>query len=181
LPRGGCAPREAPEEPGNVEQLPSGALRVRIYAGIDPVTRKRHVPSQVVPAGPNAAAEAEKARARLLNQVDERRHPRTAATVGQLLERHLGELRVARKTLHMYQGVRRQARHAYLGRLKVGQVDADSLDSLYAELLLCRYHCDGKLGTGVLQHAKHCLGQRSQGRMDLPTVTRWPARQGQVP
>jgi hypothetical protein len=43
-------------------------------------------------------------RARLLNQVDERRVPRTAATVGELLERHLGELRVARKPLHTYQG-----------------------------------------------------------------------------
>jgi integrase len=54
---------------GNVEQLPSGALRVRIYAGIDPVTRKRHVLSQLVPPGPNAAVEAEKARVRLLNQI----------------------------------------------------------------------------------------------------------------
>jgi integrase len=126
--------------------LPSGALRVRVYAGIDPVTRKRHVLSQVVPPGPNAAAEAEKARVRLLNQVDERRHPRTAATVGQLLERHLGELRVARKTLHTYHGYVDKHVMPYLGRLKVGQVDADALDSLYAELLRCRDHCDGKVG-----------------------------------
>ena len=131
---------------GNVEQLPSGALRVRVYAGIDPVTRKRHVLSQVVPPGPNAAVEAEKARVRLLNQVDERRHPRTSATVGQLLERHLGELRVARKTLHTYHGYVDKHVMPYLGPLKVGQVDADALDSLYAELLRCRDHCDGKVG-----------------------------------
>jgi integrase len=90
---------------------------------------------------------------RLLNQVDERRHPRTAATVGQLLERHLGELRVARKTLHTYQGYVDKHVMPYLGPLKVGQLDADALDSLYAELLRCRDHCDGTVGR--VDHRTH--------------------------
>ncbi len=33
-------------------QLPSGALRVRVYAGVDPVTRRRHDLIEIVPAGP---------------------------------------------------------------------------------------------------------------------------------
>jgi integrase len=74
---------------GTVDQLPSGAFRVRVYAGSDPLTGKRHDLTEVVPPGPRAAAEAEKVRARLLNQVDEQRNPRTKATVNQLLDRYL--------------------------------------------------------------------------------------------
>src|SRR4051794_13474146 len=73
---------------GAIDVLPSGALRVRVYAGKDPVTGRRHDLVEVVPAGPKAAAHAEALRTRLLNQVDERRHPRTNATVDQLLDRH---------------------------------------------------------------------------------------------
>ena len=45
---------------GSVEELPSGALRVAVYAGTDPLTGKRHYLREVIPAGPKAAAEAEK-------------------------------------------------------------------------------------------------------------------------
>src|SRR5207244_8974365 len=41
-----------------IETLPSGSLRVRVYAGIDPVSKKRHYLVETVPAGPKAAAEA---------------------------------------------------------------------------------------------------------------------------
>jgi integrase len=47
-------------------------------------------------AGPSAHTEAQKAMRRLATAVDERRNPRTNATVGQLLDRHfeLAELEV---------------------------------------------------------------------------------------
>lgn len=77
---------------GAVDLLPSGAYRVRVYAGSDPVTGKRHDLTEIVPPGPGAAAEAERVRTRLLSQVDERpaapgaargliteRRPRTSA------------------------------------------------------------------------------------------------------
>ena len=57
---------------GTITRLPSGALRVRVYAGIDPVTKRRHDLTEVVPAGPRAATLAEQALTRLLNQVDEK-------------------------------------------------------------------------------------------------------------
>lgn len=41
---------------GSIEELPSGALRVSVYAGIDPLTRRRHYLKEIVPAGPAAAA-----------------------------------------------------------------------------------------------------------------------------
>jgi hypothetical protein len=69
---------------GLIDTLPSGSLRVKVYAGIDPVTKKRLYLDETVPAGPKAAKEAEKIRTRLLAQLDERRNPRTRATVRQI-------------------------------------------------------------------------------------------------
>ncbi len=37
---------------GSIDELPSGALRVRVYAGVDPVTRRRHDLVEVIPAVP---------------------------------------------------------------------------------------------------------------------------------
>jgi integrase len=62
-------------------------MRVRVYAGIETVSKKKHYLTEVVPAGPKAAKEAERVRTRLLNQVDENRSPRTRATVNQLMDR----------------------------------------------------------------------------------------------
>jgi hypothetical protein len=53
---------------GNISVLPSGSLRVKVYAGIDPVTGREHYLRKVISAGPNAAKEAEKARTDLLAQ-----------------------------------------------------------------------------------------------------------------
>src|SRR3954451_7207285 len=89
---------------GEIETLPSGSLRVRVYAGIDPVSKKKHYLVETVPAGPKAAKEAEKVRTRLLNQVDEKRNPRTRATVGQLMDRYMELLDVEATTRHTYDG-----------------------------------------------------------------------------
>ncbi len=46
-------------ERGGIDQLPSGAYRVRVYAGADSLTGRRNYLTEVVPAGPRAAAQAE--------------------------------------------------------------------------------------------------------------------------
>ena len=61
---------------GEVERLPSGSLRVRVYAGVDPGSGKRRHLTETVPAGPAADREAEAVRARLLAEVDALRNPR---------------------------------------------------------------------------------------------------------
>jgi hypothetical protein len=61
--------------------VPSGSFQVTVYAGDDPLTGKKIDLSETVPAGPNAAKQAEKVRVRLLNRLGEQRHPSTAATV----------------------------------------------------------------------------------------------------
>jgi integrase len=65
------------------------ALRVRVYAGTDPVSGRRHYLKEVVPAGPDAERWADALRVRFLAEVSERRNPRTSATVNQLLDRYL--------------------------------------------------------------------------------------------
>ena len=81
-----------------------------VYAGIDPVSQKKHYLVETVPAGPSAGRDAEVVRTRLLNQVDERRNHRTMATVNQLLDRWLEV--------------------AEMGAMPVGRLDAETLESL---------------------------------------------------
>jgi integrase len=59
------APRK--RQRGGIDTLPSGALHVRVYAGLDPLTKRRNYLVEIVPAGPDAAREAGKARTRLLS------------------------------------------------------------------------------------------------------------------
>lgn len=129
---------------GNIETLRSGALRVRVYAGIDPVTRKRHNLIEVIPPGPKALAEAEAARARLLQQIAERRNPRTNATVDELLTRYLDQFPGSPNTLDLYGTHVRNHISPCLGHLRVGKLDAETLDSFYAELRRCRARCTGR-------------------------------------
>lgn len=135
--------RRTPQQ-GVIDVRPSGALRVRVDAGIDPITGKRHRLVENIPAGtPNAEAVAEAARIRLVNQVNERRHPRTNATVSQLLDRYLGSFDGAFSTVNNYRNLRKNHVEPFIGHVRIGALDADILDSLYAELRRCRSHCTG--------------------------------------
>jgi integrase len=129
---------------GSIEELPSGGFRVRVYAGVDPMTGRDHYLRETVPPGPRADREAKKVRTRLVAEVDERRNPRTNATVGQLLDRHLEMAELDESTLETYRGYVRKHIRPLLGSKKVGMLDANVLDSFYAELRRCREHCSGR-------------------------------------
>jgi len=126
---------------GEIEELPSGSLRVRVYSGIDPLTKKRHFLTEVVPPGPGAAKQAEKIRTRFLAEVDERRSPRTNATVNQLLERYFDVLTVEDTTLDRYEGLVRLYIRPALGSVSLSRLDGETLDAFYAELQRCRARC----------------------------------------
>jgi integrase len=126
---------------GSIVTLPSGSLRARVYAGYDPVTGKRHYLDEVIPPGPKAQAEAERVLTRLLNQVDERRNPKTSSTVNQLLDRYLKVVDVDESTLRTYCGYIERHIRPVLGTLPVGKVDGEVLDSFYGELRRCRDRC----------------------------------------
>jgi integrase len=132
------------QQRGEIETLPSGSLRVRVYAGIDPLTGKRHHLTEIIPAGPRAVKDAEKARTRLLSQVDEQRSPRTRATVNQMLDRHLEMLSVEETTLDSYESFVRNHIRPLIGHVQIGRINGEILDSFYRELVRCRSHCDGR-------------------------------------
>ncbi len=89
---------------GSIEELPSGALRVAVYAGRDPLTGRWHYLREVIRPGPVPVPEAQKALRWLANQVDERRNPRTNATINQLLDRYPDQFDGAPRTLELYRG-----------------------------------------------------------------------------
>ena len=135
---------------GSVRRLPSGAYQVRVYAGLDSLTGRRNELAEVVPAGPKAAAEAERVRTRLLNQIDEQRNPRTRATLNQLLDRHLDVLDVAETTKPSYVSLIDNHVRPLLGDKLVARLDVETLDDFYAQLRRCRAHCRGR--TGLIDH-----------------------------
>lgn len=121
--------RRRARDRGEIEELSSGSLRVTVYAGVDPLTKRRHRIREVIAAGPTAAAEAEKALRRLLVQVDEQRSPTTAATVEQLLDRHFELLEVEPSTLATYRSLATTHIVPLLGKQKVGALRAAVFDS----------------------------------------------------
>jgi hypothetical protein len=127
---------------GSIDVAPSGSLRVRVFAGYDSASEKRHYLTEWIPPGPDAEKEAEKARIRLINQVDERRHPRTKAALAQLIEKHLDAASLDPGTRRGYQRNFKNHLQRLIGSTNMGAVDTHLLDSFYAELRRCRIHSD---------------------------------------
>ncbi|MGH3612523.1 MAG: tyrosine-type recombinase/integrase [Pseudonocardia sp.] len=145
---------------GEIEARASGSLRVRVYAGVDALTGRRHFLTESVPAGPKADAEAEKVLRRLVNQVDEQRNPRTKATVNQLMDRYLELLDVEETTLDRYEQAIRIHIRPLLGHLPVARLDGETLDAHQAILRRCRAHCDGRPFVEHAADGPHECGER---------------------
>ncbi|NEE01144.1 tyrosine-type recombinase/integrase [Phytoactinopolyspora halotolerans] len=131
---------------GSIERLRSGSLRVRVYGGKDPISKRRNTLTETIPAGPNAEREAEKARTRLVHEVDEARHPRTSATVDELLDRYFSVITVERTTLTRYRQVADLHIRPLIGSQRAGRITGDVLDTLFAEVRRCRAHCRNEKG-----------------------------------
>jgi integrase len=118
---------------GYIQQLPSGAFRVSVYAGTDPLTGRQIRLRRTCRT--ERAAEIELGK--LLEQAAAGREPETAATVEELLNRYV---QVAdwdlstRKANEWY--IRRTIKPA-LGRLQIRRVRGPVLDLLYAQLRRC--------------------------------------------
>ena len=136
--------RASGRQRGNIEELPSGGFRVRVYAGIDALTKRPHYLRETVPAGPGAEREAERVRTRLLAQLDQRKNPRTRATLNHLLERWLEVLDVDISTKRGYVSKINKHVRPNLGDVQVAKLDVETLDAFYARLRRCREHCHGR-------------------------------------
>ncbi|UJW32427.1 tyrosine-type recombinase/integrase [Saccharothrix sp. AJ9571] len=145
---------------GSIDVLASGALRVRVFAGYDTVTKKRLYLTEIIPAGPDAETLAEKARVRLVHDVDERRHPRTTATLGQLIEKHIATAELDPGTRRLYQRDLRNHIQPRIGKISLASLDVHQLESFYAELRRCRAHCNGSAQVDHRTPREHTCDER---------------------
>ncbi len=111
---------------------------------MDPVSKRRLDLTEVVPPGPRQARRAEEARTRLLNQVDEKRNPKTRATVDQLIAKYFAVIDVDVQTLRGYKSKYETHIKPLIGSVQLTRLDVEVLDSFYSQLRTCRDHCRGR-------------------------------------
>lgn len=128
---------------GHVAQLPSGAFRVRVYAGCDPVTGR----SRYLTATASTKDRAELERARLLAEAEAGAQPEHNATVAQLLDSYMEVMQpeLELTTRVTYQGYIRRCIIPAIGSMPLRRVRGPVLDSLYSRLRRCGNPlCTGK-------------------------------------
>ncbi|WP_168801611.1 tyrosine-type recombinase/integrase [Glycomyces buryatensis] len=149
---------------GSIEELPSGSLRVTVYAGTDKRTGARNNLTETVQVPKNAAVKtrreawkrAEQIKQGFIAQVDARRHPRTNATVNELLDKYLElppaqrKRKVEPETIEDDKARARNHIRPIIGDVKIADLDAEIFDSFYGELLRCRRHC--RRGERLVDH-----------------------------
>jgi LacI family xylobiose transport system transcriptional regulator len=108
---------------GEIERLPSGSLRVRVYDGLDPVSKKRRYLVETVAAGPTADREAAEVRDRLLAEVAARRSRRRARNVDPVgANASTGEASGMQRTAEPASGPRRGRRRGELTVATVARI-----------------------------------------------------------
>lgn len=129
---------------GRIERR-GDSLRVRVYAGDDPVTGRRVYRSETV-LGTNRAAEkkAEKALTRLLAAVDAQRAPTSSVTLAYLLGEWLRTTELEETTSRTYAGYINRTIIPAVGPEAIDKLSARTLETFYSELRRCRTRCDGR-------------------------------------
>src|SRR4051794_21791101 len=127
---------------GHVERLPSGRYRVAVYAGKDPITGRKVYLKETH----GTEDEANKARERLLVQVEAEQIPDRAATVSALMTRWMDIVDHELSTAETTAGYVRRTINPALGSwmLRKLQHRVDILDRLYKHLGRCSALCDGR-------------------------------------
>jgi hypothetical protein len=116
---------------GHIEQLRSESLRVKVYAGTDPVTGKPRQLRETCPDYPSAL----EALGRLLKQAEGHQAPDRDATFGRVLDRYLEVTEFAATTRVTHESDLRRTRAAWQGRGWTGKVLTGQAVSKYARYL----------------------------------------------
>ena len=129
---------------GRIEKR-GNALRVRVYAGDDPVTGRRVYRTETV-QGTDRAAErrAQKALTRLLAEVNAQRAPTSTVALSYVLAEWLGTTELEATTRRTYVGYIDRTIVPAIGGVAADRLTARTLEMLYSELRRCRARCDGR-------------------------------------
>jgi integrase len=119
---------------GSIDVLPSGSLRVRVYAGQDVLTGTQHYISEVVKPGPHAQELAEQAKHRLVDEIHANRHIKTHASVAQLIEEHLKIAEIEETTKDAYRVNLRKHIKPQLPAGPAAVITAHTIEKFKAEL-----------------------------------------------
>lgn len=123
-------------ERGSIERR-GDSLRVKVYAGLDPITGRRIY----LTGSTTDERQAEKIRTRLLEEVDAQRSARTRATLNAALDDWLRVHEVEETTMQGYLGYIERTIRPALGEEPVERITAKVLEELYAELRRCSQRC----------------------------------------
>lgn len=129
---------------GNIEER-GGSLRVRLYAGQDPVTGRQSYLRATVP-GTDAAA-WRKARNKLTEfqaQVLKQRQPASSVAFSTAIDEWLRVSEVEDSTRAAYVNYIERYIRPTLGNTSIRRLDTHALERFYAELRRCRQRCNGK-------------------------------------
>ena len=118
---------------GHIEQLPSGSWRARVYAGIDPLTRREIRLRETC----RTERAAQIALGKLLEQAAVGRQPESNVTVATLVDEYAAIAEWELSTREANEGYIRRTIKPALGHLQVRKVRGPILDKLYARLKRC--------------------------------------------
>jgi integrase len=128
---------------GEIEER-NGSLRVKVYAGLDPVTGKRvYLRKKIAGTDKAAYQEAEKELNDLLSQVNKQRSAPSTVRLSYALDEWMRVSEHEDTTADGYRGYIERTIKPVLGGLAVNKITARTLESFYAELRRCRTRCDG--------------------------------------
>ncbi len=121
------------------EDRVKGRFRAVVFVGTDPLTGK----PRYLRKSADTYGQAEVELTKLLRQVDEKKHPRSAITVGALIDKWLEVTELADTTRQRYEGLIRLYIRPTFGALSAGRLDAEVLERFYARLRRCNQLCSG--------------------------------------
>ena len=138
------AARSSGRPRGNIEER-GGKLRVRLYAGIDPVTGQQSYLRQTIPGTDRAAwKKAEAKLAEFQTQVAKQRSAQSSVDLRYALAEWMRTSELEDSTRHTYEGYIHRTILPALGDTAISKLTARSLEGFYTELRRCRARCTGK-------------------------------------
>jgi hypothetical protein len=139
-----AAMRSGGRQRGNIEER-GGALRVRLYAGTDPVTHRQVYLRATIPGTDKAAhRKAEDKLSEFRTQVLKQRTAASSVSFSYAIDEWLRTSEIEASTRKTYLGYIANHIKPVLGGLPVKKLDVRTIESFYTELRRCRSRCDGQ-------------------------------------